>query len=141
MPSDGGPWPRCSTGNGSSPARGAEPATLQQQTKPSEGTLNMPATLKLTRHLIGVQIRRGKFDVLVDGTGVASIDAHETIETPVEPGHHTLQLRYGRYSSRTAAFDAAEGQVVAFRCGEKRFLPIFLASFVVPSLAIPLRHD
>jgi hypothetical protein len=101
----------------------------------------MPATVKLTRHLIGVQIRRGKFDVLVDGTGVASIGAHDTIETPVEPGRHTLQLRYGRYSSRTAAFDAAEGQVVAFRCGEKRFLPIFLASFVVPSLAIPLKRE
>jgi aspartate aminotransferase-like enzyme len=101
----------------------------------------MPATVELTRNLIGVQIRRGKFDVMVDGTGVASIDAHETIETPVEPGRHTLQLRYGRYSSRTAAFDAAEGQVVAFRCGEKRFLPIFLASFVVPSLAIPLHRD
>src|SRR5258708_13711537 len=99
----------------------------------------MPATVKLTRHLVGEQTRRGKFDVLVDGTGGASIDAHETIEPPVEPGHHPLPLRYGRYSSRTAAFDAAEGQVVAFRCGEKRFLPIFLASFVVPSLAIPLR--
>jgi hypothetical protein len=101
----------------------------------------MPATLKLTRHLIGAQIRHGKFDVMVDGTSVASIDARETIERPVEPGIHTLQIRYGRYSSRTAAFEAAEGQVVAFRCGEKRFLPIFLASFVVPSLAIPLRRD
>ena len=101
----------------------------------------MPATLKLTRHLIGVQIRRGTFGDLVDGKDAGSIGAHETIETPVEPGHHTLRLRYGRYSSRTAAFDAADGQVIAFRCGEKRFLPIFLASFVVPSLAIPLRHD
>ena len=101
----------------------------------------MSATVKLTRHLIGVQIRRGPFDVLVDGTDVASIGAHDTIETPVEPGRHTLQLRYGRYSSRTSAFDAAEGQVIAFRCGEKRFLPIFLASFVVPSLAIPLKRE
>ena len=60
----------------------------------------MPATVTLTRHLIGVQIRRGKFDVLVDG------------------------------------------QVVACRCSEKRLLPIFLASFVVPSLGISLtrRH-
>ena len=81
----------------------------------------MPAAVKLTRHLTGAQIRRGKFDVLVDGTGVASIDAHEIIETPVEPGHHTLQLRYGRYSSRTAAFDTAEGQAAAFRCGEKSY--------------------
>lgn len=101
----------------------------------------MPATVKLTRHLIGVQIRRGPFDVLVDGKSAGSIDAHDTIETPVEPGRHTLQLRHGRYSSRTAAFDADEGQVVAFRCGEKRFLPIFLVSFVVPSLAIPLKRE
>ncbi len=101
----------------------------------------MPATVKLTRHLIGVQIRRGKFDVLVDGKVAGSVDAHDTIETPVEPGRHTLRIRYGRYSSRTAAFDAADGQVVAFRCGEKRFLPIFLASFVMPFLAIPLRRE
>jgi hypothetical protein len=106
-----------------------------------EGSLKMPATVKLTRTLIGVQIRRGGFDVLVDGKGVGSIDAHETIETPVEPGRHTLQVRYGRYSSRTAAFDAAEGQVVAFRCSEKRILPIFLASFVVPSIALSLKRD
>lgn len=101
----------------------------------------MSATVKLTRSLIGVQVRRGSFDVLVDGKGVGSIDAHDTIETQVEPGRHTLQVRYGRYSSRTAAFDAAEGQVVAFRCSEKRFLPIFLLSFAVPSLAIPLRRQ
>lgn len=101
----------------------------------------MPATVKLTRHLIGVQVRRGKFDVLVDGKDVGSIDAHDTIETPVEPGRHTLQLRYGRYSSRTVAFDAADGQVIAYRCSEKRLLPIFLASFVVPSLGISLRRE
>lgn len=101
----------------------------------------MPATLKLTRHLIGVQIRRGGFDVLVDGNSVGSLDAHATIEAPVEPGRHTLRVRYGRYSSRTAAFDAADGQVVAFRCAEKRILPIFLLSFAVPSLSISLRRE
>jgi ABC-type uncharacterized transport system ATPase subunit len=46
----------------------------------------------------------------------------------------------GRNSSRTQTVDAAEGQVVAFRCGGKRFLPLFLASFVVSSLAISLRR-
>ena len=34
----------------------------------------MTATVKLTRNLIGVEVHRGTFDVLVDGTGVASID-------------------------------------------------------------------
>jgi hypothetical protein len=66
---------------------------------------------------------------------------NDTIEIPVEPGRHTLQVRNGRNSSRTQTFDAAEGEVVAFRCSGKRILPIFLASFVVPSLALSLHRD
>ena len=38
-------------------------------------------------------------------------------------------------------FDAAEGETVAFRCTGKRPLPIFLASFVVPGLALKLVRD
>jgi hypothetical protein len=106
----------------------------------TERRARVPATLKLTRHLIGVGVRRGPFDIVVDGKRVGSIEAHDTIEAPVEPGRHTLQVRKGQNSSRTQTFDAAEGQVVAFRCNEKRFLPIFLVSFVVPSLAISLRR-
>jgi hypothetical protein len=36
----------------------------------------------------------------------------------------------GRRSTQT--FDAAGEETVAFRCTGKRFLPIFLASFVAP---------
>jgi len=99
----------------------------------------MSATLKLAHKAIGVEVRRGTYDVLVDGEGVGSVEMNDTIETPVEAGHHTLQVREGRKSSRALTFDAAEGQVVAFRCTGKRFLPIFLASFVVPRLALSLR--
>ncbi len=66
---------------------------------------------------------------------------NDTIEIPVEPGRHTLQVRNGRNSSRTQTFDAAEGETVAFRCTGKRILPIFLASFVVPSLALSVRRE
>ena len=59
---------------------------------------------------------------------------NDPIEIPIESGPHTLQVRSGRNSSRTLTFDAAEGEIVAFRCSGKRILPIFLASFVVPSL-------
>ena len=38
-------------------------------------------------------------------------------------------------------FDAAEEEIVAFRCTGKRFLPIFLVSFVVPRLALSLRPE
>jgi hypothetical protein len=98
------------------------------------------ATLRLTHKAIGVEVRRGKYDIVVDGQRAGSVEMNDTIEIPIEPGHHTLQVRNGRNSSRTQTFDAAESQTVAFRCTGKSFLPIFLASFVVPSLAIQLRR-
>ena len=101
----------------------------------------MSATLKLTHKAIGVEVRRGTFDVLVDGKHVGSVEMNDTIETPLEHGRHTLQVRNGRNSSRTQTFDAAEGEVIAFRCTGKRFLPLFLASFVVPSLALKLVRE
>ena len=101
----------------------------------------MPATLKLTHKTIGVEVRRGPYEVEVDGQQVGSLAMNDTIETPVEPGRHTLQIRNGRNSSRAETFDAADGETVAFRCTGKRFLPLFLASFVVPSLALVLIRE
>lgn len=101
----------------------------------------MTATLKLTHKTIGVEVRRGTYDVVVDGDRVGSLEMNDTIEMPVEPGRHTLQIRNGRNSSRTKTFDAAEGEIVAFRCSGKAILPIFLLSCVVPSLAISLHRE
>ena len=101
----------------------------------------MSATLKLTHKAIGAEVRRGPYDVEVDGKPVGSVEMNDTIETPVEPGRHTLQVRNGRNSSRTETFDAADGEIVAFRCTGKRFLPLFLASFVVPRLALVLIRE
>jgi hypothetical protein len=64
-------------------------------------------------------------NVAVDGARVGSVELNDTIEIPVEPGRHTLLVRNGRNSSRTRTFDAADGDMVAFRCGGKRPLPIF----------------
>ena len=63
------------------------------------------------------------------------------IEIPIEAGRHSLQVRSGRDSSGTRTFEAAEGEAVAYRCTGKRFLPIFLASFVVPRLALTLVRE
>jgi hypothetical protein len=81
------------------------------------------------------------YDVVVDGERAGSVEMNHTIDIPVEPGRHTLQVRNGRNSSSTQTFDAAEDEIVAFRCTGKRFLPIFLASFVVPRLALKLVRD
>ena len=101
----------------------------------------MSATLKVTHKSIGAEVRRRPYDVVVDGARVGSVEMNQTIEIPVEPGRHTLQVRSGRDSSSTETFDAAEEEVVGFRCTGKRFLPLFLASFVVPSLALKLVRD
>ncbi len=101
----------------------------------------MSATLKLTHKAIGVEVRRGAYDVVVDGERVGSVRMNDTLETSIEPGRHILQVRSGRNSSRPQTFDAVEGESVAFRCTGKSILPIFLASFVVPSLALSLKRE
>lgn len=101
----------------------------------------MTATLTLTHKAIGVEVRRSPYEVLVDGARVGSVAMNDTLEIPVAPGRHTLQVRHGRDASRTRTFEAADGERVAFRCTGKRFLPLFLASFVMPSLALVLIRE
>jgi hypothetical protein len=101
----------------------------------------MSATLKLTHETIGVEIRRGTYEVVLDGQRVRSVELNDTFETPVEPGRHTLKVRSGRNSSRIKTFDAADGEIVSFRCSGKSILPIFLLSFAVPSLALSIHRE
>ena len=101
----------------------------------------MTATLKVTHKAIGAEVRRGPYDIVVDGQRAGSVEMNGTVEIPLEPGRHTVQVRSGRNSSRTQTFDAADSQTVTFRCTGKSFLPIFLASFFVPSLALQLRRE
>ena len=101
----------------------------------------MSATLRLKREGLGIELRRGVFEISVDGTSVGSIKSHDTIEMPLEPGHHTLRIRAGRYSSGDHAFDAADGEVVNFRCHGAMVWPRYVASIVKPDLAIALRKE
>jgi hypothetical protein len=101
----------------------------------------MPATLRLVPKAIGAEVRRGTYDVMVDGKPAGSVEMNEAIDIPVEPGRHILQVRNGRNSSPTKTFDAAEGEIVTFRCTGKSILPIFLLSFIFPSLALTLRRE
>ena len=65
----------------------------------------MSATLKLTHKAIGAEVRRGTYDVVVDGERAGSAEMNHTIEIPVEPGRHTpapCRRQTGR-SSRSRA--------------------------------------
>jgi hypothetical protein len=101
----------------------------------------MSATLTLTHKTIGVEVRRGPYEILLDGQRAGKVELNDTFETPVEPGRHTLKLRNGRNSSRTKTFDAADGELVSFRCSGKNILPVFLLSFAIPSLALTLHRE
>jgi hypothetical protein len=101
----------------------------------------MSATLEVTHKSIGVEVRRGPYEIVLDEKSAGSLKMNETFEIPVDPGRHTLQIRSGRNSSRTQTFEALDNQTVAFRCTGKSFLPIFLASFVIPSWALQLRRE
>ncbi len=101
----------------------------------------MPATLKLTRESVGIELRRGLFEISVDGKNAGTIKYNETVETPLGPGHHTLQIRTGRYSSDEQSFEASNGDVVSFRCHGAVLWPKYLASLVKPDLAISLKRE
>jgi hypothetical protein len=99
------------------------------------------ATLRLTREGAIAELRRAPFEITLDGTAVGSIDRHGTFEAPIEPGHHTLRVRAGRYYSRAESFDVPDGDGVNFRCYGGRIWPIYVISFVVPSLALSLKRE
>lgn len=84
--------------------------------------------------------RRQPFEIALDGKSVGSIERNQSVELPLEPGRHSIRVREGRYSSRDHSFDVAAGDTVNFRCYGGRIWPIYLASFVVPSLALSLKR-
>ena len=101
----------------------------------------MPATLRVTHVTSGVELRRGQFEIAVDGKSVGSVKHGETVETPLEPGQHTLRVRKGRYSSRDRPFDAADGEIVSFRCSGAILWPRWVVSQVKPDLGILLKRE
>jgi hypothetical protein len=87
-------------------------------------------------------LRRGPFEIGLDGTSAGLLTKlHETVEIAVGPGHHTLRIRSGRYSSHQRSFDVGDGEGVNFRTRGSLFWPMYVASTVKPDLAISLKRE
>jgi hypothetical protein len=86
-----------------------------------------------------IELRHGVFDIEVDGKTAGTIKLHDTVEVPLEPGHHTLRMRDGRYSSRSRSFDVTGDQVAAFYCHGPSLWPIYVAALLKPDLGITLK--
>ncbi len=68
-------------------------------------------------------------------------NATRRLKRELDPGHHELQIRAGRYSSPRQSFDVADGDGVNFRCYPAMLWPRVLASFVVPGLGVSLKRE
>jgi hypothetical protein len=101
----------------------------------------MPSTLRVTRRALGIELRRGTFELVLDASPVGELEIEQTVETSIRSGRHTLQIRSGRYSSRPYPFDAEEGEVVNFGCHAVQIWPTYLASLLKPNLGIELRRE
>lgn len=101
----------------------------------------MASTLQLVRKGLGFELRRGTFHVFLDDHDVASVEWKQTIEVPLEPGHHTLQIKAARYSSHKHSFDTADKETVNFRCHGALIWPIYVASIIKPDLALRLKRE
>jgi hypothetical protein len=102
----------------------------------------MSATLRLTRKHPGIELRRGPYEIELDGKSVGSINkADEPSEFPVEAGHHTLRMGSGRYSSQERSFDVADGEVVNFRTHGPLVWPVYAAATIKPDLGISLKRQ
>jgi hypothetical protein len=100
----------------------------------------MSATLRVSRDTSGVELRRGVFEISVDGKDVSAIKHGETIEIPLEPGHHTLRIRAGRYSSRADSFGLADNDAIDFLCSGAIFWPRWVLSLFKPDLGVLLKR-
>lgn len=102
----------------------------------------MPPTLRLTRKHPGMELRRGPFEIELDGKSAGLMKTtHETVEIPVASGHHTLRIRAGRYSSHERSFDVADGEVVDFRTRGPLVWPVYVTSILKPDLGVWLKRQ
>jgi hypothetical protein len=102
----------------------------------------MSPTVILERATSGImELRRKPFEIILDGSPAGSINRNQTVEVPVEPGPHTLQVRTGRYSSHVRSLDAADGTNIRFRCNGAILWPQYVASLFVPTIGLRLKHE
>jgi hypothetical protein len=102
----------------------------------------MSPTVILKRETVRIaELRRKPFRVILDGDPAGSIDRNQTVELPVKPGPHTLQVTTGRYSSHAQSFDAADGTNIRFRCNGAILWPQYVASLLVPTIGLKLKRE
>ena len=131
---------RLVTGHRSRPAARVSTGGLPRPAV-GERSPTVPATLSLTRKWGGIMQGGRPFEILLDRELVGDISSQGTVELPLQPGRHTLQIGIGRRTSPTREFDASEGEMVRFWCRGQLFWPLYLASLIKADLSITLKRE
>lgn len=68
--------------------------------------------------------------VLLDGVGIGKVRNNSTIELPVNPGAHSLQLKISWCRSNVVPFSVGANETAMFECGSMNaFLAIIYVIF------------
>jgi hypothetical protein len=67
------------------------PDRLRQTIREAKRRAIVSATLRLRREGVGIELRRGRFEIVTDGKADGSIEWHKSVEVALEPGHHTVR--------------------------------------------------
>jgi hypothetical protein len=120
---------------------GAKAARSRTTSGSQKTTNSAAATITLSRKWGGLIDRNREWQIEIDGNAVGWIASQKTVEFSVEPGHHTLHLSSHRHLSPQRSFDAADGEIVSFRCRAPMVWPMYVAALIKPDLWISLKQD
>jgi ABC-2 type transport system ATP-binding protein len=80
--------------------------------------------------------------VVIDGIVVGSIPNNETVELPVEPGHHAVQVTSMRFlRSPKESLEVADGQVIGLSCRRRPRHPFIVQRSVILLVVSLFKHD
>jgi hypothetical protein len=81
------------------------------------------------------------YSIVVDGKVVGALPREGTVEVPIDPGRHTLQVRSPRHHSPLRTFDVSDGQEVTFSARHAVFWPQWVAAVIKKDRWISLKQQ
>jgi ABC-2 type transport system ATP-binding protein len=82
------------------------------------------------------------WQVLIDGSVVGALPNNETVDLPVDAGHHAVQVTSMRFlRSPQVALEVAEGQVIGLSCRRRPRHPFIVQRSVIFLVASLFKHD
>ncbi len=102
------------------------------------------ATMRLSRQGGGSgNSHNGRaWQVVVDGSVVGSLPNNETVDLPIEEGHHAVQVTSMRFlRSQKASLEVAQGQVVRLSCRKRARHPFIVQRSIYFLVASLFKHD